>query len=183
MGATTWNQDINAGSDWNATLELLNDNKSKRDLTGCTLASKAKRHYTSAAYQTIGVEITQPGTGGLKASLTDAQTTIMKSGKYLYDVELTAPSILKVTLDVANADFSVDEVITGGTSEATGIVTHASVDAVAGITDVKFKIISGIFAGTETITGTTNTATMVSLASGDTERVIQGVITIRPEVT
>ena len=102
----------------------------------------------------------------------------------MYDVELTSPSILKVTLDVVNMDFSVDEIITGGTSGATGIVTHASSAAVNGITDVKFKIISGTFAGTETITGTsTRTATMISLTSGDTERIIQGVITIRPEVT
>lgn len=183
--ATTWNQDINAGTDWVAEFELLNDNKKKRDVTGCTLASKAKRHYTSAAFQEILIEVDEPATGRIRTSLTDVQTTLMKSGKYLYDIEMTLPSTLKVTLDVANMNFIVDEVITGGTSGATGIVTHApTTDANTNITSVMFKILSGTFAGTETITGSsTSTATMVSLKTGDTERVIAGVITVRPEVT
>jgi hypothetical protein len=107
----------------------------------------------------------------------------MKSGKYLYDIEMTLPSTLKVTLDVANMDFVVDEVITGGTSGATGIVTHVpTIDG--NVTSVKFKILSGTFAGTETISGTsTRTATMISFTDGFIERVVQGVITIRPEVT
>ena len=181
--ATTWNQDINAGTDWVATFELLNDNKKKRNITGCTFASKAKRHYTSAAFQEILIEVDDPTNGRIRTSLTDVQTTLMKSGKYLYDIEMTLPSTLKVTLDVANMDFVVDEVITGGTSGATGIVTHVPTTD-GNITSVKFKLLSGTFAGTETISGTsTRTATMISFTDGFIERVVQGVITIRPEVT
>ena len=89
MATSTWNQDINAGSDWEAVINILTPANTNRDITGCTLASKAKRHYTSAAYQDLGIVVNDAVTGAVKFSLTAAQTTIMKNGKYLYDVELT----------------------------------------------------------------------------------------------
>lgn len=180
MATTTWNQDINAGSDWNAVITLTNSdaNKTNRDVRGCTLTSKVKRHYTSAAFQSISITSPNEEQGSLNFNLTDTQTTIMKNGKYLYDVELIGAPVLTVSDETGT--FITDEVITGGTSGATGkVILHDN----PGNT-IKYAVTSGTFAGTETITGSsTSTATMVSLKTGDTERVIAGVITVRPEVT
>ena len=179
MATTTWNQDINAGTDWKAVIKLKDKDSNSRDIRGCTLASKVKRHYTSAAYQDIGILVTSAIAGQMDFTLTDAQTTIMKSGKYLYDVEMIGAPVL--TVSNAASTFVMDEIITGGTTEATGkVILHD----LAGNT-IKYEVLTGTFAGTETIPGGTNayTATMVSLKTGDTERVIAGVITVRPEVT
>lgn len=89
MATTTWNQDVNAGSDWEATINLMNVDKTNRDLTGCTLESKARRHYSSSSFYDIGIEIIDETLGTLKFYLSNTQTTSMNNGKYLYDVELT----------------------------------------------------------------------------------------------
>ena len=86
----------------------------------------------------------------------------------VYDSGNTGTNAVPPTLTVSNANgtFLAGETITGGTSGAKGTVIDHSV-----ATAVKFVVTSGTFAGTETITGSTNsfTATMVSLAAGDTE--------------
>ena len=177
MATTTWNQDINAGSDWNAAINLMKKDNTNRDVRGCTFSSKVKRHYTSAAFQEISIVIENGTLGTLTFNLTDAQTTIMKNGKYLYDVELIGAPVLTVSGALGN--FAEDEIITG-TSGATGkVILH---DAPSNT--IKYEATSGTFVADETITGSsTSTETVVSLKTGDTERVISGVITVRPEVT
>ena len=177
MATTTWNQDSNAGSDWKAVIKLKDKDNNSRDIRGCTLTSKTKRHYTSAAYQDIGIEVTSAAIGYMVFTLTDAQTTIMKNGKYLYDVELIGAPVLTVSGALGN--FAEDEIITG-TSGATGqVIVHD-----APTNTIKYEATSGTFVADETITGSsTSTETVVSLKTGDTERVIAGVITVRPEVT
>ena len=177
MATTTWNQDINAGSDWNAAINLMKKDNTNRDVRGCTFSSKVKRHYTSAAFQEISIVIENGTLGTLTFNLTDAQTTIMKNGKYLYDVELIGAPVLTVSGALGN--FAEDEIITG-TSGATGkVILHD-----APTNTIKYEATSGTFVADETITGSsTSTETVVSLKTGDTERVISGVITVRPEVT
>tara|TARA_B110001454_G_C12697318_1_gene425036 strand:+ start:1283 stop:1816 length:534 start_codon:yes stop_codon:yes gene_type:complete len=177
MATTTWNQDINAGSDWNAAINLMKKDNTNRDVRGCNFSSKVKRHYTSAAFQEISIVIKNGTLGTLTFNLTDAQTTIMKNGKYLYDVELIEAPVLTVSGALGN--FAEDEIITG-TSGATGkVIVH---DAPSNT--IKYEATSGTFVADETITGSsTSTETVVSLKTGDTERVIAGVITVRPEVT
>ena len=89
MAAVKWNQDINAGQNWMADINLMNTNGSTRDITGHTLASQIRRHYKSVNATTILVEVLDAPTGNIKLSLTDAQTTALIGGKYLYDVEMT----------------------------------------------------------------------------------------------
>ena len=86
--------------------------------------------------------------------------------KAVYDSGNTGVNAVPPTLTVsgANGTFIAGETITGGTSGAKGTVIDHSV-----ATAIKFVVTSGTFAGTETISGTTHSATMVSLAAGDTE--------------
>lgn len=90
MASTIWNQDINAGENWNAEIVLAFSTGAPRDLTGHTLASGIKRHYKSVGHkETMGITILDAVNGKIKFHLTNAQTSNLKSGKYLYDVELT----------------------------------------------------------------------------------------------
>jgi hypothetical protein len=91
MPATKWNQNINAGQDWMSQLNLLTaDGSANRDITGQTLASEVRRHFKSAsAKTTINIVINDASQGLITMSLNNTQTSLLKSGKYVYDVELT----------------------------------------------------------------------------------------------
>jgi hypothetical protein len=196
MATVKWNQDLNAGQTWMANINLLNADGSVRDITDHTLESKIKRHYTSASVkETMGIIIKNYVSGNIVLMLSAEQTALLKSGKYIYDVEMT--------------DRREPQVDIGG--EGTGAVIHTIVDTngvVTGATIVNGG--SGYVQATTTITididpdlrphkGTNATATATVVAGGITvinitnggsgfqkhpkERVIQGVITIRPEIT
>ena len=61
------------------------------NLTGYTVASKMRQHYTSTTAHTITATITSPATAGkIDSSLTAAETTAIKAGYYVYDLEITS---------------------------------------------------------------------------------------------
>jgi len=179
MSTTTkLNNDLNAGQDWVTTLNILiADGTANRDITGCTLVSQIRRHWKSVSSKTsVGIIVLDATTGSIRMTLTAAQTTLLKSGKYVYDVEMTTPPTL--TVKDATGTFITDEVITGATSGATGtVIAHSP------LTKITYNITSGTFAGTETINGTTYNTTLVSNDGRPIERAIEGVFTVQPEVT
>ena len=64
-----------------------------RDLTGCTLAAKAKAKITdTAALFTFTADIPTPAKGHCKLSLTAAQTSAMAWDKGVWDCFITYPS-------------------------------------------------------------------------------------------
>jgi len=91
MPATKWNQDINAGQDWMANINLLiADGTANRDITGQTLSSEVRRHFKSVSPKTsVNIMVNDASQGLITLSLTNAQTSLLKNGKYVYDVELT----------------------------------------------------------------------------------------------
>lgn len=91
MPATKWNQDINAGQDWMANINLLiADGTANRDITGQTLSSEIKRHFKSVSPKTsVNIMVNDASQGLITLSLTNTQTSLLKNGKYVYDVELT----------------------------------------------------------------------------------------------
>tara|TARA_Y100001938_G_C8093182_1_gene436383 strand:+ start:2178 stop:2519 length:342 start_codon:yes stop_codon:yes gene_type:complete len=93
MAAVKWNLDTNAGQDWMADINLLNTDGTARDVTGHTFAASIKRHYKSvAAKETIGAAVINATQGNLRLTLTNTQTSNLKDGKWLYDVEMTKTS-------------------------------------------------------------------------------------------
>ena len=178
MPATKWNQDLNAGQDWMANLNLLQpDGVTNRDITNHTLESKVKRHIKSvAAKLSLRIRVVEAATGNITMMLSAAETTLLKSGKYVYDVEVTAPNTL--TVKEATGTFIEGEVITGATSGATGVIlTHTP------LTKITYTVTSGTFTMMELINGTTFNAKVVTNDGKPIDRVIEGVFTIRPEVT
>ena len=89
MAATKWNQDLNAGQDWYADINVLDVNGVARNITGFTFQSLIKRHYKSINSVPITVTVVNPVTGNITLALTAAQTALLKTGKFLYDIEMT----------------------------------------------------------------------------------------------
>tara|TARA_B110000495_G_scaffold179929_1_gene173650 strand:+ start:284 stop:820 length:537 start_codon:yes stop_codon:yes gene_type:complete len=177
MAATKWNQNINAGQDWMADINLLSANgASTRDITDHTLESKVKRHWKSVSEITsINIRVMDELTGNIRLSLNNTQSSLMRGGKYVYDIELKSPP----TLTVKNVTglFVAGETITGAVSGATGtVLTHIT-------TKITYTITSGIFTGTEIINGTSFNSTLVANEGQPVDRVIEGVLTVKPEVT
>jgi len=84
------------GADFETTFYVSKDNGQNFDLTGYSGASLIKKHYESSTSTSIVVEITPPASvGAVKLSLSNAVTSAMTPGKYVYDVVLTAPDGIK----------------------------------------------------------------------------------------
>ena len=90
MASALFNLDINAGQDWTAEIDITSANGAARDLTGTTFISKIKRHYKSISHRTaITITVLDEVFGKLRLQLSNSQTTALKDGKFIYDIELT----------------------------------------------------------------------------------------------
>ena len=75
----------------NTNSVFLADGVTAMNLTGYTVASKMRKHYTSTASHTINTTITSPATAGLiDSSLSATETSAIKAGYYVYDLEITS---------------------------------------------------------------------------------------------
>ena len=90
--ASILNQNIDQGSTYSKQITVYeNDGTTIQNLTGYTATSQLRRNYTSTAYTTILATIQTPATGGvIVISLTAVQTAALKSGRYVYDLQITA---------------------------------------------------------------------------------------------
>lgn len=81
------------GSDIVVQLELINEDKSKKDLTGYSAAAKMAPNYAASDSDKISfmAEISEPKTEGiLLLSLSNVQTDALNAKrKYVYDVEIS----------------------------------------------------------------------------------------------
>jgi hypothetical protein len=93
MSAAVSNLLIYQGSDFILDFTIENDNGTTFDLTGYTVACKIKKHYTSSTSTTVSVSVLNPPTAGqIQMSLSNAITSTMKAGRYVYDVVITSLS-------------------------------------------------------------------------------------------
>ena len=83
--------DIDQGSDIAIQLELVDQNNNKKDLTNFSAAAKMKRTFNSDSSDTttFSAAITDADDGILTLSLTNIQTSALKVGTYVYDVEIS----------------------------------------------------------------------------------------------
>ena len=86
------NQEIDQGSTFSKQITVYEtDGTTIQNLTGYTAASQIRKNYTSTAYTTILATIQTPATNGvIVMSLTAVQTAALKSGRYVYDLQITA---------------------------------------------------------------------------------------------
>ena len=90
--ATISNIFIDAGADYLTTITVTDGTGSALDLTGYTAAAQIQKTYTSSsATATFTVAFNSDRTTGkIDISLTGAQTGAIISGRYVYDVLITA---------------------------------------------------------------------------------------------
>ena len=90
--ASILNQVIDQGSTYSKSITVYEtDGTTIQNLTGYTVSSQLRKNYTSTAYTTINATIQTPATGGvIVISLTAVQTAALKSGRYVYDLQITA---------------------------------------------------------------------------------------------
>lgn len=89
------NLTINTGEDFQQRffLEATNDS-SAWDLTLATVSSQMRKHSASSTSIDFTTEVIDPPTsGGIKISLTNAQTLSLKPGRYVYDIVVTTGNI------------------------------------------------------------------------------------------
>jgi len=87
--AITANLYIDQGSDFIADMELTNDDGSSMDLTGYTAYSQFRSNYSSLTAYTFTAQVINPLTGHVKLSLLGTASSLIKPGRYLYDLELS----------------------------------------------------------------------------------------------
>jgi hypothetical protein len=93
MASAVSNLLIYQGADFTIDFTVENDNGTAFNLTGYTVACKIKKHYTSSTSTSVTAAVLSPATSGqIQLSLTNGQTTTMKSGRFVYDVVITAAS-------------------------------------------------------------------------------------------
>ena len=89
--ASILNQNIDQGSTYSKSITVYqNDGTTIQNLTGYTAASQLRKNYTSTASTTINATKATPHTSGvIVMSLTAVQTAALKSGRYVYDLQIT----------------------------------------------------------------------------------------------
>lgn len=82
---------IDQGTDFSATIDVVDSNGDVFDLTNYTAAAQMRKNYASSAATTFTCE--DNGTGGqIVLSLASSITSSLEPGRYLYDVEITSTS-------------------------------------------------------------------------------------------
>lgn len=94
--ATVSNLTIDQGTTFSVTIGVTDDTGSARDLTGYTGRAQMKRSYYTNSNVAFTVTIDNPLDGEIILSLTSGQTTGLKAGRYVYDLELVEMSTSKV---------------------------------------------------------------------------------------
>lgn len=109
---------IDQGSDITFELHLKNENGSAKDLTGHALRGKIKKTYDTTDSDQIfdftGTTIKSPAEDGIALiTISSATSDTMKSGRYVYDIEL-----------LSGADSDIVERILEGKLNVTPSVTR-----------------------------------------------------------
>ena len=89
--ASILNQIIDQGSTFSKSITVYQtDGATIQNLTGYTVSSQLRKNYTSSASTTINASINNAAGGLIVMSLTAVQTAALKSGRYVYDLQITA---------------------------------------------------------------------------------------------
>ena len=87
MAVPSVNIQIEQGANFSSTFDVKRSDNSPLDLTGYSFSAKMRKHATAAG--SIGFAVTygsSPSAGQVTLSMTNAQTGIITSGRYEYDV-------------------------------------------------------------------------------------------------
>ena len=90
--ATISNLFVDAGATYSNIITVSASNGQPLDLTGYTVASQMRKSYQSSTAYNFTTSISNPIQGRVRIELSSEQSRLIPAGKYLYDVEVTAPT-------------------------------------------------------------------------------------------
>lgn len=96
MAAADANLLIEQGSTFEISIQIFSDDDTPRDLTGLLVNAQLRRNFQSRNAVDFTVEITTPTEGEFKLKLTAQQTSALRSGRYVYDVEVVDDSVAPI---------------------------------------------------------------------------------------
>jgi hypothetical protein len=85
------NLSVDQGSTFTVYIDVTDSDGDSFNLTGYTVAGQIRKNYNSLNAISFNATLHNSVGGTIGLNLTDAQTNLMKSGRYVYDVEVTSP--------------------------------------------------------------------------------------------
>ena len=80
--------DIDQGSDFSAVIDLENDNGTPMDLSNTQIYSQFRKSYNSSTAYNFTCQVVDSGNGKIQIKLAGADSSAIRPGRYLYDVEI-----------------------------------------------------------------------------------------------
>ena len=83
---------IGQGTDITLQLELVDTAGAKKDLSGYSSSAQIRKTYASSDSDAVSfsTQVASPSTDGIvNLTLTNSQTSALKAGRYVYDVEIS----------------------------------------------------------------------------------------------
>jgi hypothetical protein len=90
--ASITNFALDQGSDFEAQVQVKDTFGTPRNLTNFTFAAQMRRAFTSSTATTFTVSPVDLSVGRIGLTLTNAVTSGLKAGNYVFDVEMTDPA-------------------------------------------------------------------------------------------
>jgi hypothetical protein len=82
------NLTIDQGTTWSIIINVTDASGDIKDLTNYTVRSQMRKSYYTNTYIEITTEVSSPLDGEITMSLTAEETAALKSGRYVYDLEI-----------------------------------------------------------------------------------------------
>jgi len=80
---------IDQGTTFSLSLAVNDQSGDLKDLTGYTVAAQMRKSYSSTTSTNFTATVSLPEDGEVTISLTATQTSAIKAGRYVYDIEIT----------------------------------------------------------------------------------------------
>jgi len=79
---------IDQGTDFEATIDVTDQDGDAVNITGFTVAGQIRKSYTSTTSIDFVTTVSDPSSGQVTIALTDTTTSTMAAGRYVYDLEM-----------------------------------------------------------------------------------------------
>lgn len=89
--ATVKNIVIDQGTTYSLSITVSDATGTALNLTGYTLRAQMRKSYGATTSTSFTTASATPASGVLTISLTDTQTSALKAGRYVYDIEIVEP--------------------------------------------------------------------------------------------
>lgn len=88
--ATIQNLYIDQGTTYSLTITVSDQNGDVKDLTDYTVSAQMRKSYYSSTATSFTASASSPTDGEVTISLTAIQTSALKAGRYVYDIEIAS---------------------------------------------------------------------------------------------